>query len=188
MVVVTDVGQNQMWAAQYLPIDKPQSFLTSGGLGTMGYGLPAAVGAQIARPNEQVLLVTGDGSLQMNIQELATIATYNIPVKVVLLNNRVLGMVRQWQTIFYESRYSETCTGSLPDFCLLAKAYSIPAIRLTDHDNLVSKLEEALQFNGPYFIEVAIDPDESVWPMVAPGAALCEMLHAEMAPTPSWER
>lgn len=187
LIVVTDVGQNQMWAAQYLNVNKPHSFITSGGLGTMGYGLPAAIGAQIGRRQERVVLITGDGSLQMNIQEMATLAGYNLPLKIILLNNGVLGMVRQWQTIFYEGRYSQTCIGSIPDFCLLAKAYSIPSLRVNSENDL-EPMTQAILAEGPYLIEVAIDPDESVWPMVAPGASLCEMFYAQRAITPAWKR
>ncbi len=187
LIVATDVGQNQMWAAQYLNINKPHSFITSGGLGTMGYGLPAAIGAQLGRRQERVVLITGDGSLQMNIQELATLAGYNLPIKIILLNNRVLGMVRQWQTIFYKGRYSQTCIGSVPDFCLLAKAYSIPSLRVTTEKDLEA-MTQALLAQGPYLIEVVIDPDESVWPMVAPGASLCEMFYVQRAITPGWKR
>lgn len=168
-IIVTDVGQHQMWAAQHLPVEEPRSFLTSGGLGTMGYGLPAALGAKVARPDRPVVLVTGDGSLQMSVQQLATIREQDIGVKIVLMNNGYLGMVRQWQELFCDRRYSAVTLGPYPDYCKLAEAYGLFAARAATPDALDRHLPEVLEANGPALLECRIEPEANVFPMVPPG-------------------
>jgi len=168
-IIVTDVGQHQMWAAQHLPAEEPRSFLTSGGLGTMGYGLPAALGAKVARPDRPVVLVTGDGSLQMSVQQLATIREQDLGVKIVLMNNGYLGMVRQWQELFFDRRYSAVTLGPYPDYCKLAEAYGLFAARAATPDALDRHLPEVLEANGPALLECRIDPEANVFPMVPPG-------------------
>ena len=152
-IVTSDVGQHQMWTAQHYHFDRPRRWINSGGLGTMGFGLPAAMGAALACPDELVVCVSGDGSIQMNIQELATIRENDIPVKVVLMNNGFLGMVRQWQELFWERRYSSVDTGQWPDFVKLAEAYGIPGHRLTSKTSLVEDLRVILQADGPAFVD-----------------------------------
>lgn len=174
-VIVTEVGQHQMWAAQYYNYTIPRNFITSGGLGTMGFGLPAAIGAQIGRTGELVIDISGDGSFQMNLQELATIRENNLPVKIVILNNGTLGMVRQWQELLFEKRYSSTILGN-PDFVKLAEAFAIKAIRIKDKDKLSDGLKEALDYDGPVLIDVVVAQEENVWPMVPAGAGLHEMI------------
>lgn len=177
-IVVTEVGQNQMWAAQFIDREEPRTFLSSGGLGTMGYGLPAAIGAAIAFPHKQVVLIGGDGSLQMNSQEMATAAVNGAAVKVVVMNNRALGMVRQWQKLFYEGRYSATELADNPDFVKLAEAYSWSAERVEDPDDVKAAFARMLAAEGPYLIDMRIDREQSVFPMVAPGAGLAEAIGA----------
>ncbi len=174
-VIVSEVGQNQMWAAQHFCFRKPRSWITSGGLGTMGYGLPAAMGACYARPGEQVFLIAGDGSLQMNIQEFGTIAHNRIPVRVVVLNNGYLGMVRQWQELFYDRRYSYT---ELPpvDFVGIAKAYGIDGVRVDDPAEVRPALEAARDHDGPFVVDIRVEREENVFPMVPAGAAINEMI------------
>ncbi len=174
-VVVSEVGQNQMWAAQHFCFKKPRSWITSGGLGTMGYGLPAAMGVCYARPGEQVFLIAGDGSLQMNIQEFGTIAHNRIPVRVVVLNNGYLGMVRQWQELFFDRRYSYT---ELPpvDFVGIANAYGIDGVRVDDPAEVRAALEAARDHDGPFVVDVRIEREENVFPMVPAGAAINEMI------------
>jgi acetolactate synthase-1/2/3 large subunit len=173
-VIATEVGQNQMFAAQFFKYDRPRTFLSSGGLGTMGYGLPAAIGAQVAFPDRLVIDVAGDASIQMNIQELATAMQYRIPVKVVILNNGVLGMVHQWQELFFEGRYSATCIPPIPDFVKLAEAYGAKGFR-TDRVEEVD-LSEGLSAEGPVLVDIHVDPNELVYPMVPAGAPLTKML------------
>ena len=175
-MVVTDVGQHQMWAAQFYPIIKSRNFATSGGLGTMGFGLPAAMGAQIARPDDLVFLVTGDGSFQMCIQELATVAHNKLPIKIVLLNNGVLGMVRQLQKFFYGERYSQTDLIDNPDFVKVAEAYGIRGIRVDSMEQVRSALAEAIAYPGPVLLDFTISPNEDVLPIVPPGKPITEML------------
>ncbi|MFZ5639435.1 MAG: biosynthetic-type acetolactate synthase large subunit [Bacillota bacterium] len=174
-VIVTEVGQNQMWAAQYYTFKKPRSFISSGGLGTMGYGFPAAIGAKVGRTKDIVIDIAGDGSIQMNIQELATAVFYNIPVIVAILNNSRLGMVRQWQTMFYDERYSSTIiTG--PDFVQLAEAYGALGLRVTKAGEVQPALEKALAANKPVLIDFVVDPEADVMPMVPPGGAINKMM------------
>lgn len=175
-VIVTDVGQHQMWAAQFFNSRKPRQFLTSGGLGTMGYGLPAALGAKLGQPDKQVVLFTGDGSIMMNCQEMSTAADNNIDVKVVLLHNRVLGMVTQWQRMFYGKRYSQTLLGGKTDFVKLAEAMGMKACRIEKPEALEPMLKEALAAQGPMLIDVMLPGNEDVLPMVAPGACLSDMV------------
>ena len=173
--IVTEVGQNQMWAAQYYKYTKPRTFISSGGLGTMGYGLPAAIGAKVGRPDSVVIDIAGDGSIQMNIQEMATAVHYNIPVIIAILNNSYLGMVRQWQEIFYDRRYSYTdITG--PDFVKLAEAYGALGIRVTEQKDVRPALQKAIEANRPVIIDFVIEREENVFPMVPPGGAIHKML------------
>jgi len=170
-VVTTDVGQHQMWAAQHMSFNRPENFITSSGLGTMGFGLPAAVGAQVARPDDTVICVSGDGSFMMNVQELGTVKRKQLPVKIVLMDNQRLGMVRQWQQLFFEERYSETNLSDNPDFLILASAFGIPGQRITRKDQVDAALDALLHSEGPYMLHVAIDEHENVWPLVPPGAS-----------------
>lgn len=172
--VATDVGQHQMWTAQYYPISKPLHFLTSGGLGTMGFGLGAAIGAQIAHPGQTVVLFTGDGSFRMNLNELATVARYALPIKIILLNNASLGMIRQWQELFYENRYAESSLTPL-DYCTIARGFGIAAQRLTAGEDWQQQLENAFAQPGAVLIECPIAPDSKVLPMVMPGKGLESM-------------
>ncbi|HCF05898.1 MAG: acetolactate synthase, large subunit, biosynthetic type [Desulfomicrobiaceae bacterium] len=175
-IITTEVGQNQMWAAQFYRYTRPRTFLSSGGLGTMGYGFPAAIGAQLAFPDRLVVDIAGDGSIQMNIQELATAVSYQIPVKVVILNNGYLGMVRQWQELFYNKNYCATCLHTNPDFVALAKAYGAEGFRVERIEDVEPVLRKAFAHPGPVFVDVRVEPEENVAPMVPAGAALSEML------------
>lgn len=174
-IIVSEVGQNQMWTAQHFCFKNPRSWITSGGLGTMGYGLPAAMGAHFARPDLPVFDVAGDGSIQMNIQEFGTIAHYNIPVKVAILNNRYLGMVRQWQELFYDRRYSYT---ELPavEFVKIANAYGIEGIKVESPEDVKPALQASLDCNGPFVLDFRVEREENVFPMVPAGAAINEMI------------
>ncbi len=175
-IITTEVGQNQMWAAQYYHFNKPNHFITSGGLGVMGFGLPAAIGAKAACPDKLVVDVAGDGSIQMNIQELMTAIESKIDVKIVILNNQYLGMVRQWQELFYEKNYSSTNMENAPDFVKLAEAYGAKGLRCTKPDEVESTLAEGLKAKGTVVMEFAVDREESVYPMVPAGGAITEML------------
>ncbi|MFP8691792.1 acetolactate synthase 2 catalytic subunit [Citrobacter portucalensis] len=175
-VVTTDVGQHQMWSAQHMTYTRPENFITSSGLGTMGFGLPAAVGAQVARPNDTVICISGDGSFMMNVQELGTVKRKQLPLKIVLLDNQRLGMVRQWQQLFFQERYSETTLTDNPDFLMLASAFGIPGQHITRKDQVEAALDTMLNSEGPYLLHVSIDELENVWPLVPPGASNSEML------------
>jgi acetolactate synthase-1/2/3 large subunit len=175
-IITTEVGQNQMFAAQYYLYDRPRTFLSSGGLGTMGYGLPAAIGAQVAMPGKLVVDIAGDGSIQMNIQELATAVQYRLPVKVVILNNGSLGMVRQWQELFFQGKLSHTCLPQIPDFVRLAEAYGAAGFRATKPEQVRDVLRKGFAAPGPAIIDIVTDPNEMVYPMVPAGAPLTKML------------
>ena len=174
-IITTEVGQNQMWAAQFYKFDEPNMFISSGGLGTMGFGLPAAIGAQVAFPDKLVVDIAGDGSIQMNIQELATAVQYRIPVKVVVLNNGYLGMVRQWQELFYEKRYSQTDMTYAPDFVKVAEAYGMLGVRAVKPGEVEATLRKGLEHPGPVIMDFRVAREECVYPMVRPGGSIQEM-------------
>jgi acetolactate synthase I/II/III large subunit len=175
-IVVSDVGQHQMWTAQYFHFGKPRRWINSGGLGTMGFGLPAAMGAKVGCPDDTVVCMAGDGSVQMNMQELATCAQENIPIKVFIMNNGYLGMVRQWQELFWDKRYSQVDMGEYPDFVKLAEAYGATGIRLKDKTTLVSDMREAIATEGPVLVDVRVTREENTYPMIAPGQAARDMV------------
>ena len=177
-IVTTEVGQHQMWAHQHIAREHARAFLSSGGLGTMGFGFPAAIGAQIGCPDAQVVCVAGDGSFQMNSQEMATAAINGAPVKVLILDNRALGMVHQWQKLFYRERYSSTLLDANPDFVKLADAYGWQGERVENPDEVDAAIDRMLASEGPYLLDVAISPEQNVYPMVAPGAALDDIIGA----------
>ncbi len=179
-IVCTEVGQNQMWAAQFFPIEKPRHFLSSGGLGTMGYGFPAAIGAQIAHPDKLVIDIAGDGSIQMNIQEMATARYNNLPIKIVILNNCYLGMVRQWQQLFYNKRYSGVELCNLPDFVKLAEAYDSAGFETADPEEVPKIIEKALEINDrPVIMNFHVAREENVFPMIPAGQSIQEMMLRE---------
>ncbi|WP_299020703.1 acetolactate synthase 2 catalytic subunit [uncultured Photobacterium sp.] len=175
-MISTDVGQHQMWAAQHTQPREPQNYITSAGLGTMGFGLPAAMGAKVARPDDESILISGDGSFMMNVQELGTLKRKQIPVKMVLLNNQRLGMVRQWQSLFFDGRHSETILDDNPDFVVLASAFGIPGKTITKKEEVEPALKEMLASKTAYLLHVLISEEENVWPLVPPGAANQDML------------
>ena len=175
-IVACDVGQHQMWVAQHCRFARPENHLSSGGLGTMGFGLPAAIGAKLGHPSAPVILVTGDGSIMMNLQELATLSRYGLGVKIVLLDNQALGLVRQWQELFFDGRFSEVDLSDNPDFVRVAGAFGIPAIRIERRTEVRAGIEWLLATDGPALAHVPIDPESNVWPLVPPGSSNATML------------
>jgi acetolactate synthase-1/2/3 large subunit len=175
-IVTSDVGQHQMWTAQYFHFNKPRRWINSGGLGTMGFGLPAAMGAKVGCPDDTVVCIAGDGSVQMNMQELATCAQEGIDIKVFIMNNGYLGMVRQWQELFWDKRYSQVDMGQFPDFVKLADAYGATGIRLDDKKTLVDGMKEALATPGPVLVDVRVTREENTYPMIPAGQAARDMV------------
>jgi acetolactate synthase-1/2/3 large subunit len=180
LIVTCDVGQHQMWVAQHCKFSRPEAHLTSGGFGTMGYGLPAGIGAKLAQPDACVVTVSGDGSIMMNIQELATLKRYKIPLKIILLDNSALGMVRQWQELFFNKNYSEVDLSDNPDFAAVARAFGIEAFTITRRDEVPAALTRLLAAKGPILLHVKIDPRENVWPLVPPGKSNSDMIESDM--------
>ena len=174
--VTTEVGQHQMWAAQYFGFSAPKHWMTSGGLGTMGYGLPSSVGVQIAHPKSLVIDISGEASFLMNMQELSTIVQYNLPIKIFILNNQWMGMVRQWQELNHGSRYSQSYTSSLPDFIMLAKSFGIKGLRVDDVSSLDATIDEMINTNGPVIADIRVEKEENCFPMIPSGAAHNEMI------------
>ena len=177
-IICSDVGQHQMWVAQHMFVDRPENHISSSGLGTMGFGIPAAVGAQVARPNNMVIAVSGDGSFMMNVQELGTIKRKRLPIKILLIDNQRLGMVRQWQRLFFDGRYSETILTDNPDFVTLASAFDIPGESIANKNQLSAALTRLIESEGPYLLHVSISEIENVWPLVPPGAANNKMIES----------
>lgn len=175
-IIATDVGQHQMWVAQYSKIEKNKTLLTSGGMGTMGFGMGAAIGAQCAYPDKRVFLITGDGSFHMNLNELVTMKSYNLPVVIVVMNNTVLGMVRQWQKLFYGSRFSQTNPHRATDFVALANAFGVEGMRITKPEQVKEVLQQAVNLNKPVVVDCQISPDENVLPMIPPGKTINEIV------------
>lgn len=175
-IISTEVGQHQMWAAQYNKAEAPRTFISSGGMGTMGFGMGAAIGAQMAHPDKRVVLVTGDGSFHMNLNELVTLKSYDLPVVVVIMNNSVLGMVRQWQKLFYGNRFSQTDPHRATDFVALANAFGVDGMRITKEDEVKPTLEKAFALNKPVVVECVISPDENVLPMIPPGKTVDDII------------
>ena len=186
-IIVTGVGQNQMWAAQHYWYNKPNSLISAGGLGPMGFELPAAMGAKVGCPGETVWCIAGDGGFQMTIQELATIVQEKVAVKIAIMNNGYLGMVRQWQEMFYKKRYVATPLSG-PDFVKIAEAYGFPGLRVKHKEEVVPAIEKAMEEQGPFLIDFMIEPEENVYPMVPPGAALAEVLEEPRKEVPAWSR
>ncbi len=178
-IIATEVGQHQMWTALYYKFQNPRSLVSSGGLGTMGFGFPAALGAQVGLPDATVFCIAGDGSFQMNMQELATMATYQLPVKVAIINNSCLGMVRQWQELFFEKRYSNSIFNTNPDFVKLAEAFGIPAWRGENPSDVPGIIKEALSTPGPVLMDFRVDPEENVFPMVPPNSPISQIMEGE---------
>ena len=175
-IITSDVGQHQMWTAQYYGFDKPRRWINSGGLGTMGFGLPSAIGAKVACPDEEVVCIAGDGSLIMNIQELATCVAHDIPVKIFLMNNGYMGMVRQWQELFWDRRYSSVEMGPSPDWVKLADAFGATGMRCEDQADLEEMMDSALRTEGPVLLDVRVSPEENCYPMIPAGAAARDMV------------
>jgi acetolactate synthase-1/2/3 large subunit len=175
-IITTEVGQHQMWAAQHFGFDDPNRWLTSGGLGTMGYGFPAAVGAQIANPDSLVICIAGEASVQMNIQEMSTVSQYRLPVKLFILNNEWMGMVRQWQELTYESRYSNSYSDSLPDFVKLAEAYGWTGLRIDRLEDLDATIQQMIETDGPVIVDCRVAKLANCFPMIPSGAAHTEMI------------
>jgi acetolactate synthase-1/2/3 large subunit len=183
--ITTEVGQHQMWAAQYFKFEKPNRWMTSGGLGTMGYGLPAGMGVQVAHPDALVIDIAGEASILMNIQEMGTLAQYRLPVKIFILNNQYMGMVRQWQELLHGGRYSESYSAALPDFVKLADSFHATGLRAKTVDELDDVIHRMLAVDGPVIADIAVDPRENCFPMIPSGAAHNEMIlgpeHADRA-------
>lgn len=179
LIISTEVGQHQMWTAQYFKFNVPRRLITSGGLGTMGFGLGASIGAQLGKPDCKVINIAGDGSFMMNCNELATAVKNNLPIVVVIMNNNVLGMVRQWQTLFFDGRYSNTTLDRKTDLVKLAEAFGAEGYRVTEKDELEGVLQKALKSKGPVVIDYVIDNDKKVFPMVAPGAPINQIISEE---------
>lgn len=174
-IVVTDVGQHQLWAAQFYKYTQPHTFLSSGGLGTMGYSMGAAIGAAFGCPDKRVVMFAGDGGFHMNLNELATMASYNVPVVMFVMNNKVLGMVRQWQKIFYGNRFSDTDPNRATDFVKVAEAFGVKGLRINTNDEIDKVLDEAFAVNGPVVVECRISPDSNVLPMIPPGGSVADI-------------